>query len=206
MKQYRRFERSMSEDRGELRVLLQEWKAPAPPPAMEQALRLRMRRRPTWKRRGAWLAAAASVALVLLARRAAPPPGAPYPSSQPRSAAPQAPARSSAGSVAALTIPPSPPRGGRPASGREGLRRAEKRVRSEPAVLVEPGQAALYVELARQLRGTQQVPAGASPPPVEVIPVHARPTVEPPLQSELLPHSSVWEVVGSEWPSVRRAL
>jgi hypothetical protein len=76
---------------------------------------------------------------------------------------------------------------------------------SDP-VLVEPGQAALLAELARDLHGAKQSPPGAPLPPIEVIPAHSAPPVESPGDVELQPYQMRWESVGGEWPSMRRAL
>jgi hypothetical protein len=219
MKPNRRFEWNEGPD-DRLRALLREWRAPEPPRQLERALAWRLRRRNAWKRGAPWLAAAACLALVLLGRLASTPPAAPPAGRQARDteASTRASARPPARAASERSPSPAPPSESAAArspaitgaaagsSPRPSARRPAAAAGSvEDAVLVEPGQAALLAELARDLRGAKQSPPGAPLPPIEVIPAHAAPPVEPSAEAELQPYQMRWESVGSEWPSMRRA-
>jgi hypothetical protein len=69
-------------------------------------------------------------------------------------------------------------------------------------IIVEPRQAELLAQLARQLRGTRQGGPGVSLPRIEVVPADAPPSPIRKAQThdEVLPYRTHWEDVESEWP------
>jgi len=78
----------------------------------------------------------------------------------------------------------------------------------EGAVIVEPRQAELLAQLARQLQGTRQAVPGVSFPRIEAVPADAPP---PPIRAArerdtVLEHRDHWEKVGDKWPFVHRSL
>ena len=79
---------------------------------------------------------------------------------------------------------------------------------AETEVLVEPGQAELLVQLARQLRGTRQALPGVSMPRIDEVRADAPASPIPEMQAgdEVLAYRSQWEKVGSEWPTWQRSL
>lgn len=206
MKADRRF-RSEGDGGGgsqDLRPLLRLWSAPLPPPEVEEQLR-RTFRRGRAKRRLAWLAVAASLAiatsLALLFLRASPTEVPGRIAQRPPQVMPSA--------------PPSPVAAPHPVGTRgpeEALPASPKRVRTvRPAVkevIVEPGQAALLLQLARQLNGTRQASPGLPPPPIVVVPADAPPSPIRKAQTHdsVPPHRDHWKKVESQWPFVHWSL
>ncbi len=188
-----------------LRPILDQWRVPEPPREIEWQLRrtFRQRRRAGQRRRQAWVAVAASLTLlaVFLSRRsedAKPPVVAPA-ATKPALLAPmvataephrvEVPAASAAASSPRVTPPA---RAGRPA---------------EPEVLVEPGQAELLVQFARNLRGTRQAPPGVSMPQIEVVGADAPAVPIPYAEAASVPaHRTEWGTVGDQWPPILRPL
>jgi hypothetical protein len=205
MKTSRRIEWNEGPD-DELRALLREWKTPAPPQQMERALAWRLRRRKAWRRGAPWLAAAACLALVFLGRLTSSPTAPPSQESHVRDAAGEATPSAAGSPPPTLTHVPQPAGATSPGPATSRALRAAATARPDDPVLVEPGQAELLTELTRDLRGAQQSPPGAPPPPIEVIPAHSTPPIESSADVELQPYQLRWESVGSEWPSMRRAL
>jgi hypothetical protein len=79
------------------------------------------------------------------------------------------------------------------------------RQRAEPEVIVEPGQAGLLTQLAREWRGARQMPLGVSVPRLEEIRPDAPPTFVPEAgRADVPSHRTVWEPVAGEWPPVHR--
>jgi hypothetical protein len=195
----------------QLRAILRRWRAPETPPGIEDDLRraFRRRRRPGRTLALGGLAVAASLVIGLVAVIGArqgrrPPALVPAPSSRPAvsaadgqndvpavpSAAPAA--RSSTSRVAG---------GGR-------LARPPQAPRVQSVVEVEPGQAALLAQLARDLgRARAARPAGPAPPPASM-PLSARPDeiLQAPARDEPQPYRSEWRRIDTEWPFVHRSL
>ncbi|PYQ19092.1 MAG: hypothetical protein DMF79_13445 [Acidobacteria bacterium] len=185
-----------------LRPILDQWKVPEPPREIEWQLRrtFRQQRRAGQRRRQAWVAVAASLALlaVFLSRRSQHATPRPVAIVVPRSA-PIAPMRATAEPPpvevpAALPPPRVTPRAraGRPAG---------------PEIIVEPGQAELLWQLARRLRGTRQAPPGLSLPRIEVVGAVAPAIVIPEARTETLPaHRTDWGTFGDQWPPMHRPI
>ena len=186
----------------ELRTILRQWKVPGPPLEIEEQLRRTFRGRRSKRRRTVWLAVAASLALVLA--YAVRPLGRPAPPLVAERPAPVAPPASPASTVEPNRVETRGPVHASRARARPA--RAARPARSE--VLVEPGQAELLRQLARQLRGTRQAPPGASLPRIEVMPANAPagPILETQARDDVLEYRAHWEKVGSEWPFVHRSL
>ena len=189
----------------ELRRVLRQWNAPGAPPEIEEQLRQTFRQRRSRRHRTRWLALAASVVVALagiyglsvlrlgppspVERSPARPLSAPLPTvtgiEPTRSESPSQPAAVGPQGAPHLTTP---------------------RRRAEPEVIVEPGQAELLRQLAREWRGARQMPLGVSGPRLEEIRPDAPPTYFPEAGGADVPsHSTVWEPVAGEWPPVHRA-
>ncbi len=188
-----------------LRSILDEWRVREPPRKVEWQLRrtFRQRRRAGQRGRQAWAAVAAGLTLlaVFMSRRSedGKPPGVPPAATNPAPMAPrmattephpvEVPSASAAPSRP--RVPP-PAQGGRPA---------------EPEVLVEPGQAELLVQFARNLRGTRQAPPGVSLPQIEVVGADAPAVAIPFAEAASVPaHRTEWETVEDQWPPMLRPL
>lgn len=184
----------------DLRAILRQWKVPGAPPEIEDDLRRTFRRRRDRRLPIFWLAVAASVVLLLvyhLAPRGRP--SAPVVAESAPSATPAAP-----------TLPP-PPVAVRPLEARAreigALARARQAPREED-VVVEPGQAALLAQLARELRGKRVAPPAAAAPQIVAAPLEARPRpiLEAPPRDTFLSHRTEWKRIETEWPFVHRSL
>jgi hypothetical protein len=198
MKADRGFDGEGGGESDRLRAILREWRSPGPPPGIENDLR-RTFRRARAKRPLVWLALAASVALVLLllvARGDRPATPVVVGRTPPAAAAPEPPLPLP---VVEETVEARAESGGvtRPRRGR----RAER-------VVVEPGQAALLAQLARELRGARVAAPAGAPPSIVAAPPGARPgpILEAPPRDVFLPHRTEWKRLETEWPFVHRSL
>jgi hypothetical protein len=188
----------------DLRTILRQWSVPAPSSELEEELRRTFRRGRSSRRRRVWLTVAASLlivaALALLLHdstrapvRLAERPTPPLVSS-PAPPSPAAPKRTAIqGSV---QVPPAP---------------AKRSPTVRPArneVVVEPGQAELLAELARQWRNARQAGPGLSLPRIEVLPADAPPSaiLQAQARDEVPEYRTRWKDVESEWPFAHWAL
>ena len=75
-------------------------------------------------------------------------------------------------------------------------------------MIVEPGQGALLLQLARQLNGTRQGAPGSSPPRIVVVPADALPSPirKAQTQDRVLSHRDHWKKVESQWPFIHWSL
>jgi hypothetical protein len=75
-------------------------------------------------------------------------------------------------------------------------------------VVVEPGQAELLAELARQWRNARQAGPGLSLPRIEVLPADAPPSaiLQAQARDEVPEYRTRWKDVESEWPFAHWAL
>jgi hypothetical protein len=180
-----------------LRAVLREWRAPGPPPEIEDDLRRRFRRG-RGRRPVVWLALAACAALLIL-------------NLVTRGDRPATPVVVEPGQAAAAPEPPSPLRAAEktvePGAQARDLTRPRRARRAE-TVVVEPGQAALLAQLARELRGARFAPPAGAPPPIVAAPHGARPgpILEAPPRDVFLPHRTQWKRLETEWPFVHRTL
>jgi hypothetical protein len=178
-------------ERDGLAALLRSWRAPAPPPGIEDGLRREFRRRRRSRPRVAlWLSLAAALAVLAtwqigLRKQAAAPAAterhvAAAPSSlQPEPAAPK---------LEAEATPVSAPAAARSRRARAG----QGPSRPEPAVIVEEGQAELLVELSQKLWEIRQAAAGTK---VEAISAAHAPR-----------YRAEWEAVAGVWPQFQRSV
>jgi hypothetical protein len=186
-------------ERERLRSILRQWDAPAPPPEIEEGLRRAFRRRRTRGRLPLWLSLAAALALLLLGQvdwthrrpsAASPVPAlrssTPHPLSPPAASLDRSVSRPTA-SVAVVHEPP-------------GVKRGS----ATEAVVVEPGQRELLVELAERLRSRRQPRTVVSAAAVESVPAGARgrSTLEV-APTEVPRYEARWEGVADEWPLVQ---
>jgi hypothetical protein len=78
---------------------------------------------------------------------------------------------------------------------------------TEPEVIVEPGQAELLVQLARELRVLRPAEPATTLPRIETVPADAP---EAPIPKALLAEApsyrAEWETVAGEWPFIHRAV
>jgi hypothetical protein len=182
-----------------LRSMLRQWDAPVPPPEIEEDLRRAFRRRRGRTRRPLWLSLAAALALLLVgqvewshrrlpagATVPAPPSATPYPPS-PLATSPARPTSRPTASMASVQEPPGSKRGPAP-----------------DAVVVEPGQRELLVELAERLRERRHPRAVVSAAAVESVPAGAREesTLEV-APAEVPRYEGRWERVENVWPLVQ---
>lgn len=183
----------------ELRAILRQWKVPPPPREIEEELRRTFRRRRSNRRSILWLAAAASLALLLVYQ--AKPPGRPTPL-----VVVERPAF--------RTPPPAPlveaPRREARATPDPAARRPWTAAAPplEGLVIVEPRQAELLAQLARQLQGARGAQPAVSLPRIEAVPADAPapPVRAAPARDTVLEYSAHWETVGNEWPFMHRPL
>jgi hypothetical protein len=184
----------------ELRRVLRQWNAPGAPPEIEEQLRQTFRQRRSRRQRTRWLALASGVVVALagiyglsglrlgsrslVERSAARPSSAPLPV-----VAGIEPTRSESPSQPAAVRPLRAPHLTTP------------RRRTEPEVIVEPGQAELLRQLAQEWRGARQRPPGVSVPRLEEIrPEDAPPTRFPDARAADVPsHRTIWEPVAGDW-------
>jgi hypothetical protein len=180
----------------ELRAILRQWKVPRPPREIEDDLRRTFRKRRDRRPRLLWLAVAASVAL-LLAYQVKPPgrPALPVVPERPMTRTPSPPP---VVETHRHDTPGPPPR----------TRRAAVAPPVEDAVIVEPRQAELLAQLARQLKGVRQALPGVSLPRIEAVPAGGPPPqVRAAREGDtLLQYNAHWEKVGNEWPFLHRSL
>jgi hypothetical protein len=181
----------------DLRTILRQWRVPAPSPDMEEELRRTFRRGRSRMRRLVGLALAASLfvaaAFVLRLTSSMKAPD--------RVAEPAASVSPSAAGPPIVESPPADMRGPVHASSAPAKRSPTVRpARNE--VVVEPGQAELLAELARQLKGTRQGEPGVSLPRIEVVPADAPPSAIRKAQThdEVPEYRARWESIESEWP------
>jgi hypothetical protein len=186
----------------DLRTILKEWKAPGPPPEIEEDLRRAFRRRRSKSRRVVWLAVAACLALVLVNQvktpaRPVPPAGAERPALSLTSAPPSLGAEPD-------RVETRGPAHGSPARARRALTVPM----AADVVVVEPGQAALLAQLARDLRGKRCVPPVAAAPQIVAAPLGVRPEpiLEAPSRDAFPTHRTEWKRIETEWPFVYRSL
>jgi hypothetical protein len=183
----------------ELRTILRQWRVPGPPPEIEDDLRRTFRRRRGRRPPLLWLAVAASLALLLV-----------YQVKRPGRPAPPVVAERPT-----LRIPPAPPvveadrretRATPDAAAHAP--RAAVAPPAEGAVIVEPRQAELLAQLARQLQGVRQAPPGVSVPRIETVAAdEPPPPIRAPQARDTVPqYRAHWEKVGNEWPFVQRSL
>ena len=186
-------------ERETLRSILRQWDAPATPPEIEEELRRTFRRRRARGRRPLWLSLAAALALLLLGRvdstHRRPSAASPVPA--PQSATPH---------------PPSPPAisldrpASRPTASVASVHEAPglKRGPATGAVVVEPGQRELLVELAERLRSRRQPRTVVSAAAVESVPAgeRARSTLEV-APTEVPRYEARWERVADVWPLIQ---
>jgi hypothetical protein len=183
----------------DLRRILRQWKVPGPPPEIEDDLRRTFRRRRGRRPPLLWLAVAASLALLLVYEVKGP----------------GRPARPVVAERPTLRTPPPPPRV--EANRREARATPDPAARTprapaappaEGAVIVEPRQAELLAQLARQLQGARQAPPGVSVPRIEAVAADAPPPQIRATQwrDTVLQYRDHWEKVGDEWPFVYRSL
>jgi hypothetical protein len=196
----------------ELRAILRQWSAPAPPPEIEAGLRQAFRRRRTGRRAWTWgLAVAASLVMVLLTLGRGPFGTRPPADARTPAVAP-APGPAGAGRADVVVASPPSPAGPSPAAPRAvaaGIAARARRVaRPEPAVIVEPGQAALIWQLARELQGARFAVPSGPPPRVESEPHGARPAaiLQAPPNDEVPRYHRAWMTVETEWPCVHWSL
>lgn len=187
----------------ELRTILRQWRVPAPSPDMEEELRRTFRRGRSRKRRLVWLALAASlfVATALVLRLTSPM------KAPDRVAEPAASVSPSAAGPPKVEPPPADKRGPVHASSAPAKRSPTVRpARNE--VVVEPGQAELLAELARQWRNARQAGPGLSLPRIEVLPADAPPSaiLQAQARDEVPEYRTRWKDVESEWPFAHWAL
>ncbi len=188
----------------DLRTILRQWRAPAPSPEIEEELRRTFRRRRSSGRRRVWLALAASLlvvaALALLLNESMRAPGRlaerPTPPlvSSPAPPPPVAPERAAIPGPAHATPAPA--------------KRSPKVPLPRNEVIVEPGQAELLAELARQWRNVRQAGPGLSLPRIEVLPADAPPSaiLQAQAKDEVPEYRTRWKDVESEWPFAHWAL
>lgn len=191
----------------DLRAILRQWRVPETPPGIEDELRRAFRHRRNRGRDRAWklaLAAGLVIAVVTTGRATF----APRP---PVAAPPPTPERSLSAvagrDVLETTTPPVEPVGGRskPWGERRSLPAAHRTARRvEPVVIVEPGQAALLAQLARDLRGVRHALPGGPPAAAEVMSADARPEAlrHAPARDEPRSYHRDWKQIDAEWPSV----
>jgi hypothetical protein len=195
----------------QLRTILRGWRAPVPPPGIEDDLRraFRRRRRPARTLALSGLAVAASLVIglvaVISARQA---PRSPRLVSAP-SSPPAVPARTGRGDVPARPWP-APAARSSPSRVANGGRAARPLTapRVESVVKVEPGQAALLAQLARSLRRARAAPPAGPPPPPASMPLVARPEgiLQAPARDEPQPYRNEWRRIDTEWPFIHRSL
>jgi hypothetical protein len=183
----------------DLRGVLQEWKVPPPPREIEEELRRTFRRRRSHRRPIAWLAVAASLTLLLV-----------YQVGRPWRPTPAVVAERPV-----LKTPPRPPVVvARPLEANAIPEAAARAPRAAVVpliggdVIVEPRQAELLAQLARQLQGARQAPPGVSLPRIEAVPAEApAPSIwAAQARDAVLPYRAHWEKVGDVWPFVHRPL
>ncbi len=184
----------------ELRAILRQWRVPGPPHEIEDDLRRTFRRRRGRRRPVLWLVVAASLAL-LLAYQVKPPgrPSPPVVAERPMPRTPPPPP------VVAETHRHETPATPVPAARTQ---RAAVAPPVEDAVIVEPRQAELLAQLARQLKGARQALPGVSLPRIEAVPAGGPPPRVRAVQEgdTLLQYHAHWEKVGNEWPFLHRSL
>jgi hypothetical protein len=194
-----RFGSGGGRERETLRSILRQWDAPATPPEIEEDLRRAFRRRRARTRRPLWLSLAAALALLLVGQMEwshrrlpagatvpAPPGATPYASFPPATS----PARPTSQPTASIALVPGPP--------------GSKRGPVTEAVVVEPGQRELLVELAERLRDRRQPRTVVSAAAVENVPAGAREesTLEV-APAEVPRYEGRWERVENVWPLVQ---
>jgi hypothetical protein len=98
----------------------------------------------------------------------------------------------------------------RPLGGARAARSAPARPRQAEGGgrVVEPGQAALLAQLARELRGKRYAPPVAPAAEIVAAPLEARPVpiLEASPRDAFLPHRTEWKRIETEWPFVYRSL
>ena len=186
-------------ERETLRSILRQWDAPATPPEIEEELRRTFRRRRARGRRPLWLSLAAALALLLVGQ-------VDWTHRRP-SAASSVPAPQSA-----TPHPPSPPAislgrpASRPTSSVASVHEAPglKRGPATGAVVVEPGQRELLVELAERLRSRRHPRTVVSAAAVESVPAgeRARSTLKV-APTEVPRYEARWERVADVWPLIQ---
>jgi hypothetical protein len=189
----------------DLRKILRQWTVLGPPPEIEEQLRRTFRRRRSKKQRIVGLAVAAGLTLLLVHQVTGPlRPGPPGVAERAASVAPPASTPPSPVMVPPTRIESRAPLPSVPARAR----RAPTAPPAETEVVVEPGQAELLVQLARQLRGTRQALPGVSVPRIDEVRADAPASPIPEMQvgDDVLAYRSRWEKVGSEWPTWHRSL
>lgn len=179
----------------DLRGILRQWKVPSPPAEIEEELRRTFRRRRSRRRSIAWLAVAASLTLLLAYQVGRP----------------GRPTSTFVAERPALESPPRPPvvEARRPeASVIQKAAAHAPRAAVVPSVecdvIVEPRQAELFAQLARQMQGARQALPGGSLPRIEVVSAdEPAPAIRPAqARDTVLPYRADWEKVGDEWPFV----
>jgi hypothetical protein len=180
----------------ELREILGQWKVPGPPREIEDDLRRTFRRRRGRRPPVIWLALAASLALLLVHQvtlSGRPPVVAerPLPNTLPPTPLVEA-------SLETRATPAPAPR----------VQRAAVAAPVGNAVIVEPRQAELLAEFARQLQGARQALPGVSLPQIEAVAADAPPPQIQAAQTQntVPQYRNHWESVGNEWPFLHRSL
>jgi len=193
-------------DRRELRSFLRQWDVPSPPPEIEEDLRRTFRRRREKGRPALWLSIAAALALLALWRigredRAA----TPAPTERPVAVASPLPPPPEA--VEAGRARSSAPGAGGPSSPAPVAQRHRRQTPAprEAAVIVEPGQARLLVELGRKLRDVRQPPPGNSIPGIGQTSAGPPATIGAGEQTDVPEYRGEWETLAGEWPYVHRS-
>ena len=183
----------------ELRAILRQWKVPGPPREIEEDLRRTFRKRRGRRPPVLWLVVAASVALLLVYQVKLPGrPAPPVVTERPMVETPLPPPMVET-NPNEERVTPGP--GAR-------TRRAVVAPPVDDAVIVEPRQAELLAQFARQLRGARQALPGVSLPRIEAVAADVPPPQVQAVQERdaLLQYRAHWETVGNEWPFLHRSL
>jgi hypothetical protein len=191
---------------GDLRSFLREWDVLSPPPEIEEDLRRTFRRRRAKGRPALWLSiAAAALALLALWRigredRAA----TPAPTERPVAAV--SPALPPPETVETGRPRSAAPAAGEPSSPAPVAQRHRRQTPAprEAAVIVEPGQARLLVELGQQLRDVRQAAPGTSIRGIGGTSA-APATIGVGEQTDVPVYRGEWETLAGEWPYVHRS-